>query len=188
MVGDPLNTRPPDDTGTDTFKRYQYQACLAVPYCLKCAAGEGVRSVIMEHFEDIVVEYEDRWLFIQVKTKDARLGPWRLSSAEGGLKSLYRAFEQTHHLRASYSLHLEGSIAAGDVLEELVPEKLPLSDSLRNRVAKNLEIEQADCDRFLAVTTVRPNQPPRAHITNHNLGMFNEYAPGLLRPEALGVH
>ena len=83
-----LNQIPPDDTGTDTLKRYRYQAQLALPFCLACARKERVRSVIMEHFEDIVVEYDDYWHFIQVKTRNSNLGQWTLTAAMDGLKSL----------------------------------------------------------------------------------------------------
>jgi hypothetical protein len=188
MVGNPLDTRPPDDTGSDTLRRFHYQACLTVPYCLKCAAGEGIVSVITEHFEDIVVEYEDSWLFIQVKTRNASRGPWRLTDAITGLKSLYRAFQRMNHLTAVYSLHIEGSMAVGDILEELVPDKSSLSADLRRRVAKGLEISESDCDRFLANIIVRPDQPPREHVVNHNLRIFSEYAPSLPRPELEAVH
>lgn len=76
----------------------------------------------------------------------------------------------------------------GNVLEELVPGKTQLSAELRTRVAKGLKISESECDAFLANTMVRADQPPRNHVMNHNLGMFNEYAPGSLRSESEAVH
>ncbi len=125
-----LNQTPPDDTGTDTLKRFRYQAQLALPFCLACARKEKVRSIIMEHFEDIVVEYDDYWHFIQVKTRNAERGQWKLSDAIDGLKSLYRAFKETSHLSAKYSLFVEGSIAARDDLNALTHSKTDISNDL----------------------------------------------------------
>ncbi len=136
---DILNSTTPDDTGTDTLRRYRYQAQLAVPFCLDCASGGAVRSVIMEHYEDIVVEYADHWRFIQVKTRDSKHGPWRLTLAMDGLGSLFRAYGSTSLSNARYSLYLEGAIAHDDDLNNLVPEKQPLDATFVDRVAKGLK-------------------------------------------------
>lgn len=174
---DILNSIPPDDTGTDTLRRYRYQAQLAVPFCLDCASGGAVRSVIMEHYEDIVVEYEDHWRFIQVKTRDSKYGPWRLTLAMDGLGSLFRAYGSTSLSDARYSLYLEGAIAHDDDLNNLVPEKPPLDAGLVSRVAKSLKgkgFKEAHktCEAFLNLTSVQPNQPPREHITSHNVSLL----------------
>lgn len=185
---DPLGAAPPDDTGTETFRRYLYQASLAVPFCIKCAAGEGVVSVIMEHFEDLVVEYEDSWLFIQIKTRNANRGPWRLSDALGGLKSLHRVFQETRHLEARYDLYLEGPVDPADTLKDLAGDVSDLSQTLRGRVKDHLEIDASECDEFLASVTVRPEQPPRDYVGGRNIRILNEYAPRLLQIELEAVH
>ncbi len=59
MSFDLVNTAPPENTGADTFRRYRYQAEIAFPYCLSCLTVDGANSVIMEHFEDMVVEYNN---------------------------------------------------------------------------------------------------------------------------------
>jgi hypothetical protein len=41
-----LNQTPPDDTGTDTLKRFRYQAQLALPFCLECARQDQATSAI----------------------------------------------------------------------------------------------------------------------------------------------
>jgi Cap4 dsDNA endonuclease len=170
----PLNQKPPDDTGTDTLKRFRYQAQLALPFCLACARKGKVRSIIMEHFEDIVVEYDDYWHFIQVKTRNADLGQWTLTAAMNGLKSLYRAFSETSYLVAKYSLFIEGAISVKDDLNALTHSKRGISDELVQKVAKKLEIEDFECKTFLEAVTVHPNQPPRAHVTSHNIHLMGQ--------------
>jgi hypothetical protein len=176
MPADPLNMQPPDETGTDTFRRYLYQAYLAVPYCLECVSGGKVRSIVMEHFEDLTIEYDDYWYFVQVKTRNPDLGPWRLTHAINGLKSLFRTFEVLKDSPATYGLHLEGAIASDDVLNELVPPKSELSNSLRSRILSKLNISKSECDNFLSKTTVQPNQPNRDEVIARNLRLLGHLA------------
>jgi Cap4 dsDNA endonuclease len=168
----PLNLTPPDDTGTDTLIRFRYQAQLALPFCLACACKEKVRSVIMEHFEDIVVEYDDYWHFIQVKTRNPERGQWKLTDAIDGLTSLYRAFNKTSHLEAKYSLFLEGAISARDDLNALTCIPTNISEDLVQKVYQKLDIEESKCRAFLQVVAVHPNQPSRANITSHNIHLM----------------
>ncbi|MEG4201825.1 dsDNA nuclease domain-containing protein [Microcoleus sp. Pol12A5] len=170
----PLHQTPPDDTGTDTLKRFRYQAQLALPFCLACARKEKIRSIIMEHFEDIVIEYDDYWHFIQVKTRNAERGPWKLGDAIDGLKSLYRAFQETSHLEAKYSLFIEGAISSTDDLNALAPRNTDISDKIIHRISEKLEIEDSKCRVFLKSVTVHPNQPPRANITSHNIHLMGQ--------------
>jgi len=169
-----LNQTPPDDTGTDTLKRFRYQAQIALLFCLACARKEKVRSIIMEHFEDIVVEYDDYWHFIQVKTRNADRGPWKLTDAIDGLKSLYRAFNETSHLEARYSLFIEGAISARDNLNSLTLPKTDISDEIIQKISQKLEIEDSECKTFIGAVTVHPNQPPRANITSHNIHLIGQ--------------
>lgn len=173
-MNNPLNQTPPDDTGTDTLERFRYQAQLAVPFCLSCARKGKIRSIILEHFEDIVVEYDDHWHFIQVKTRNADRGPWKLIDAIDGLKSLYRAFNETSHLAAKYSLFIEGAISARDDLNALTPPKTDVSDEIIQKISQKLKIEDSKCKTFIEVVTVHPNQPPRAHITSHNIHLMGQ--------------
>jgi Cap4 dsDNA endonuclease len=169
-----LDLIPPDDTGTDTLKRFRYQAQIALPFCLACARKERVQSVIMEHFEDIVIEYDDYWHFIQVKTRNANLGQWTLGSAMDGLKSLYRSFCETSHLEAKYSLFVEGAISRADDIKILTHPKSDVSDDLVKKVSQKLSIQDSECKDFLSVVTVHPNQTPRANITSHNIHLMGQ--------------
>jgi len=169
---DLITTLPPDDTGTDTIRRFRYQARVAIPFCLECATGGTIRSIIMEHYEDIVVEYKDHWRFIQVKTRDGSRGAWKLSDAMDGLNSLHRAYQIARDLGAKYSLYLEGAVAYGDLLNNLLPSNHSLKDDLCRRVSKELGVSKQVCKAFLALTTVQPNQPPRDHIKNSNVRLL----------------
>jgi hypothetical protein len=170
----PLNQTPPDDIGTDTIKRYRYQAQLALPFCLACARKDKVRSIIMEHFEDIVVEFDDYWHFIQVKTRNAERGHWKLPDAIDGLKSLYRTFSETSELNAKYSLFIEGAIAVRDDLNALTLSSMDISNDIVQKISQKLDIENSKCRDFLESVTVYPNQPPRAHITSHNIHLMGQ--------------
>ncbi len=133
--------------------------------------------MVMEHYEDIVVEYEDYWWFLQVKTRDAGYGPWRLTTAMDGLASLYRTYSSTYYLKAKYGLFLEGAVAHDDDLNKLVPVKQPLDQTLIDRTKKGLEdkgfsVTKEQAEAFLKLTTVHPNQPPRDHVTNHNVSLL----------------
>src|SRR4051794_36699783 len=86
--GDIESIEPPDNTGADVFARYRYQALVAFPYCLAMLTGNDVQCVIPEHFEDVAVNRTTGWTLLQIKTRDAPIGPWRLSNvlaADGGL-------------------------------------------------------------------------------------------------------
>ena len=171
-----FNQTPPDDTGTDTIKRYRYQAQLALPFCLACARKYKVRSIIMEHFEDIVVECDDYWHFIQVKTRNAERGHWKLPDAIDGLKSLYRTFSETSDLNAKYSLYIEGAIAVTDDLNALTlsSSSMDISNDIVQKISQKLDIENSKCRDFLESVTVHPNQPPRAHITSYNIHLMGQ--------------
>ncbi len=171
-----FNQTPPDDTGTDTIKRYRYQAQLALPFCLACARKYKVRSIIMEHFEDIVVECDDYWHFIQVKTRNAERGHWKLPDAIDGLKSLYRTFSETSDLKAKYSLYIEGAIAVTDDLNALTlsSSSMDISNDIVQKISQKLDIENSKCRDFLESVTVHPNQPPRAHITSYNIRLMGQ--------------
>jgi len=66
---EPVQVVPPDDTGSDTFARFKYQAHVTVPYCLDLARGEEITSVFAEHVEDIAVEVGGSWRFLLLELK-----------------------------------------------------------------------------------------------------------------------
>jgi hypothetical protein len=133
-MNDIFDQIPSNDTGAETLQRYRYQAQIALPFCLECAFEGRIRSVIMEHFEDIVVEYEDYWHFIQVKSRNADRGDWAFGETLEALKSLYRAFQETSTLNAKYSLFVEGNLSNNNSLKELKEVNSKLDSTLITEV------------------------------------------------------
>ncbi|AFY80330.1 dsDNA nuclease domain-containing protein [Oscillatoria acuminata] len=174
-MSDILNKKPNNDSGTDTLERYRYQARIALPFCLSCAnqKGENLRSIVMEHFEDIVLEYSDYWHFIQVKTRNASRGLWKLNDATGGLKSLYRTFNEISDPNAKYSLWIEGTIKPDDLLMDLTSLN-NISNELVEKVSKNLDIQKDECKNFLKFVTVRAELPPRESIISQNIMLMGD--------------
>lgn len=183
-----LETVPPDETGSDTLIRYRYQAQLMIPFCLNCAVQGDVKSVFAEHFEDILVEYTNRWDFIQVKTRNQNLGPWKLSDTFGGLKSLWRSHRSVGcnlTEEVSYALFLEGAIAKNDHLNELTPSKngappmdRDIGDDLIDKARNELSASKDDCKSFLKKVIVQPNQPTRQDVASRHVRLLSQIATG----------
>ncbi|WP_146229144.1 dsDNA nuclease domain-containing protein [Streptomyces sp. NWU339] len=54
-MADPIETVAPDDSGSVTLRRYEYQVHVAAQAILEILADEPVRHVTCEHIEDIIV-------------------------------------------------------------------------------------------------------------------------------------
>lgn len=179
MDSSPLSIQPPDDTGSSTLQRYEYQAHIAFPFCLKCVLSDDILSVIMEHFEDVVLEEEDKWVFIQIKTRDPELRPWRLSHVveeSGGLRSLYRTHRSLTGVSATFALFLEGAVAKDDLLQGLCPPIEDIDEALIDKVSEKLTISQEECNSFLSNVIVNPNQPSREYIADRNIRLLGKAA------------
>jgi hypothetical protein len=101
-----------------------------------------------------------------------------------GLKSLYRAYNSAQDIvAAKYSLFLEGAIASGDPLNNLLPDNDSRGDDLRKQVGRGLKISDQQCNAFLDLTTVQPNQPPREHIKNSNVRLLAVTNPNTSQDE-----
>ena len=180
---DPINLTPPDDTGSDTFGRFCYQAYVAFRYCLACAFDEEVVSVIPEHFEDIAVEYPNRWVFLQIKTRNLERGPWRLAdllAADGGaLHSLYRTHRELAKTSIDYLVVacLEGAINPKDDINCLLTPEGREDNGLRQRICDRLKMPLNECDEFLARVRLRPGEPSRDLIVERNLRLLGAHSP-----------
>src|SRR5688572_17198904 len=71
---EPDEVAAPDDTGSDTLARFEYQAHATFPYLLELVRGERVTEVFAEHVEDIAVHEQELWRFLQVKSRDPGRG------------------------------------------------------------------------------------------------------------------
>ncbi|MFC1614465.1 dsDNA nuclease domain-containing protein [Gemmatimonadota bacterium] len=175
---------PPDDTGSDTFQRYRYQARVAVPYCLACILDQGVLAVYSEHIEDIVIQYDNsKWTFIQVKTRNPSRGPWKLTDIlkpSGGIESLLRSYKAVQNYSAAFTLelHLEGTLCPEDLIKDLCEPRKKRSDDVIKTVAEKLDLQDSECAVFLSVLTVR-EAIPRSHILAENNRLIGNKSPHL---------
>lgn len=168
--------RPPDDSGSDAFQRYAYQAHVAFPFCLSSYFVGDVVAIYCEHWEDLLVEYVDRLRFTQIKTRDGGRGPWRythLLDESGALRSLlrtHRALEDvTVDRPIEYDVRLEGAVDSGDdQIKRLLVGGDGANDEMCERCANRLEIEGNTARALLARVTVRPDQPSRTLIAGRN--------------------
>lgn len=174
-----LELLPPDDSGSDTYSRFQYQADIAFPFCL--TLGNEIKSVVLEYFEDLALEYNEGWRFIQIKTKNAGLGPWILSDLHGkggALVSLFRAYSALNQYHpATYEAHLEGAIRQGNDINLLLEPEGRRNKGLITKVAKGLSISEEQCADFLNKVRLEPNQPDRRAIKDRNLNLLAALAP-----------
>jgi hypothetical protein len=178
----------PDETGTDTFARYRYQAQCSFAECMRCALTGDVASVTPERLEDLLVEEPGRWRFIQVKTRDAGRGPWLfgdLLDDGGALHSVLRThlalgdFDDGRDRR--YEIHLEGAAKRGDSIENLlIPSGTGPTAEMAERCRRRLKCTAAVAQAVLDRTRVRDQLPPRSLIRDHHIRNLQRYAPGLL--------
>jgi Cap4-like dsDNA endonuclease family protein len=105
--------RPPEDKGSDTYRRFRVQAAVAMPYVVGLITGQ-IAKVIMEHIDDFVVIRSDGAIELhQVKTRTTT-GSWTLHQlAEQGtygrpLYVMFRKFLLVRLLSTRHVLHLQG--------------------------------------------------------------------------------
>lgn len=190
VPADPLAIEPPDDTGSDTFARFRYQARVVLPYCLNMLLERGVLCVVPEHIEDVAIERASGWTFVQIKTRDPALGPWRiaaLAGADGGLQSLWRSYGALNGLPATFELHVEGNVARGDAAEQLLTTDGIRTAELSQYVAERLGGDPAIVTTFLGQVVVR-ELPLRRSIRAENLHLLSDLAPGLTAGTLAAVH
>jgi hypothetical protein len=177
---------PPDDTGRLTFERFRYQAHLAFRFCLQAAVSQEVEAIVCEHFEDVAVQHADGWRLMQIKTRDAELGPWRLSdllARRGALRALYRTHTALTELDGTGSCRLEarleGAIARDDEARSLTPLGDGPTEAVLERCAERLQVTEEQVRAFVARVTVFDHEPPRDLIVAANLDLLSKAAPAL---------
>jgi Cap4 dsDNA endonuclease len=179
---DPLVVVAPDDTGSSTFARFRYQAYVAMPFAVNCGLGADVVSIIPEHIEDLAIEYTDHWRFIQVKTRDPGLRPWRMSellSARSGLHSLARGFRAVGPIDATHELWVEGGLENGDPIQNLTTPSGRSDAGLVSSVSNAVGMSEADCRAFLERFRLKANLHARPSIRASVLLALSSQAPGL---------
>src|ERR1039457_2078085 len=170
---------PPDDSGRVTFERYCYQAHIAFPYCLNCALGGDVVCVVAEHMEDIAVQFNTGWRFLQIKTRDLEKGPRKLSDLTakgGGLHSLLRSHRILRSLPATLELHVEGAVQRKDLLQKLLTEDGRSDAALLEKLEKQLKIDGAECGDFVRRILIVQSCPARETIQAQNTRLLVNHA------------
>ncbi|MFF3228849.1 dsDNA nuclease domain-containing protein [Nocardia suismassiliense] len=128
---DPRRIPAPDNTGTETEKRFAFQANVAVRYAIEMLGGYLVKSVTCEHIEDVVVaravgtpDCGDTtvWDFQQVKSREHDK-PWTLLQIgdSKALRSLLRTdrvlrqfISEGSVLNYRLTVAIEGKLATGE--------------------------------------------------------------------------
>jgi Cap4 dsDNA endonuclease len=188
--------QPPDDSGSDAFERYAYQAHVAFWFCLNCYFAGAPAAIYCEHFEDLLIEYVERLRFTQIKTRDAGRGPWRythLLEDGGALRSLARTHQALASLNESrpieYDIRLEGAIASGEKeIQCLLVGGDGADEEMCKRCSERLGIDEAAATALLALVTVRPDQPPRELIAARNRDLLRLRAGHLPAAEIATIY
>ncbi|MFC8727587.1 dsDNA nuclease domain-containing protein [Streptomyces bacillaris] len=188
---DPIDTEAPDDSGSVTLRRYEYQVHVAVQAVLEMLAGGPVKHVTCEHIEDIVVARTGDhrcadgglfWDFQQIKTKDA-VEPWTLADviSKGPIKSLWRTHTTVKGVGLAYQLtagvegHLDPADAPAVALSRGQGGENP---ACRSRLAKHLKVAEEDLVDFLPLVRIRP-LPRRGDIELRNTRVLADLGPEL---------
>lgn len=193
MPDDISRLTPADDSGSDTARRYTYQAEFAFPFCLNMAIGGATEAVILEHHEDVVVRSSGVWKFYQVKTRDPGLGPWTLADLlrpGGALMSLWRSHKCLESVDGVQLIAaLEGPAASSDtLLQNLKDSETHRDTNLVRKVSQKLSCKEEDARNFLDHCTVWDGLPARDFIKSINMDMLSRKAPSLLRPRVESLY
>lgn len=187
---------PADDSGTEAYQRFGYQAHVAFQFCLDCYFERRVLAVYAEYFEDMLVEYEERLRFTQIKTRNANRGPWRyrdLLAEDGALRSLLRTHRSLNGFddgrRIEYDIRLEGALDRRDSnVQRLIHDAAGPTLEMGQLCAEQLDIDEAEAQALLERVTIYPDQPPRTLIEGRNRDMLRVVAGHLSANELKDVY
>jgi hypothetical protein len=174
----------PDDTGSDTFARFRYQAEVAFPTCLRCALLGDVLALVPERIEDLLIEEQALVRFVQIKTRDAGYGPFTFADLledGGALRSLLRTHSALTGLSDGreivYEIWLERGAKRKNPIEQLLrPHGTGADDDMVDKCAKTLKIDRAIAADLLRRTIVRAPLPPRELVRDSNIRDLQRYA------------
>ena len=178
----------PDDSGSDTSQRFHYQAEVAFTACLDLALLGTVVSITPERIEDLLIEQQDRWRFIQVKTRDPGLNAFSfadLLAEKGALRSVARThqaisdFDDGREIR--YEIWLERGAKNGNTIERLMlPRRSGPDSDMVTQCANRLEVNESFAQAMLDRCYVQAPLPARDLIRDwniRNLQRFNGSVP-----------
>ncbi len=186
-----FDINPIIDAGSDTASRYRYQAEITLQFCLYCALGTEIVSVIPEHLEDICIEGTSFCRFVQVKSRNEELGLWTLSDllkSGGALHSLFRTYNQIKTTTSSLEIMLEGALKPRDLIEELQVNSNRNNPSLIEKTAKALEIDISVASAFLQRVSIIQSPPPRQYIRDLNISLLQHQKSDLQYAQVLRIY
>ncbi len=186
---------PPDDSGTDTFNRFRYQAHIAFRFCLNCYFEQGVLAITAEHFEDLLVESEHELRFVQIKTRNTERGPWKfrhLMDDGGALRSLLRTHRALRGLddgrRLVYDIRLEGALERSDSIRRLAYGAHGADEAMSKACATRLVCDEAEAEDLLSRVVIHAPEPPREFIEDRNLSDLRRAAGHLSANELKSIY
>ncbi|MFF9077221.1 dsDNA nuclease domain-containing protein [Streptomyces sp. NPDC014872] len=198
-MADPIETVAPDDSGSVTLRRYEYQVHVAAQAILEMLADEPVRHVTCEHIEDVIVARGSEgqangdlfWDFQQIKTRDT-ITPWALTDvlAKGPLKSLWRTYGAVKDQAFTYGLTagLEGYLDPADALVTALAHGGGADDErCLKRVTTHLKADVKEVSAFLGLVRIR-ELPRREDIELRNTAFLQELGPSLTGAEITGLY
>ncbi|MGW9241319.1 dsDNA nuclease domain-containing protein [[Kitasatospora] papulosa] len=198
-MADPIETVAPDDSGSVTLRRYEYQVHVAAQAILEMLADEPVRHVTCEHIEDVIVARSSEeqtkgglfWDFQQIKTRDTTT-PWALTDvlAKGPLKSLWRTYRAVKDQTLSYGLTagLEGYLDPADALVTALAHGGGTdNERCLERVTAHLKADVKEVSAFLGRVRIR-ELPRREDIELRNTAFLHELGPSLTGAEITGLY
>ncbi|MER5891766.1 dsDNA nuclease domain-containing protein [Streptomyces sp. NPDC001876] len=198
-MADPIDVVAPDDSGSVTVERFEYQVHASLRGLLQMLAGTGVLHVTCEHIEDIVVASvaesdvtgQPFWDFQQIKTRDAP-EPWGLSAVLDAkpLVSLWRTHKAIREIVSSYRLTagLEGYLDPADEdVQALASGRGAEKKERLTRIAKRVKITTEEASEFLPLVRIQ-ELPRRADIEHRNIAALWDLGPQLTGTEIKALY
>lgn len=186
----------PDDSGSDAFERFRYQAHVAFQFSLACWTEGAVTAIYCEHFEDLLIESDEELRFVAIKTRDLAYGPWRLvdlCGPSGAFRSLLRTYRALRGLEDARPIvleaRLEGVLKRGDPAQELrAPRAGDASPELVDKCSELLSCDAAEADDYLRHVRICDGEPAREVIQDRNLRFLRVVAGGMSADSLLQIY
>jgi hypothetical protein len=163
---DALLALPTDLAGSLTFARFRWQAKIAVLRWLgTLAKDDAPEAVVCERVDDVVLVYQARYVFEQLKTKDR--GSWsaaKVCAPKGGLDALIRSWNAAraaglHHV-STFELRLEGPMSALRATVSFFEDPTTASAAVRKALVE-LGLPRKEVSAFLSRLSIHANTTPR---------------------------
>lgn len=189
------STVSPDVSGSVTFGKYRYQAKVAALLWISCLQQDGPIAVVCEHVDDLVLVWEQRLEFRQVKTRIPGRASWTFNEVckdGGGVDSLIRsriAFNgrsEGSEVRDSYSLWLEGAASLKEPTAGFFARPSSVSGNHKRKVValakavakdQKKDISDAEISAFLDALVILPNRVNEQDIDNMVLAALAKALP-----------